>query len=133
MWVCRLPVHIDPAGCTGFTEIFGESETSHWADRAVGPYGEASMHTYPVVADDSVRPQNIPLFTEIFGEFVTSQRADVGIGPYRTPANPYCLTTFERKADLPQQFKRNDLQIWCTVTGGAYHSARKVSMCVRND
>ena len=37
---------------------------------------------FPVVADDSVRPQNIPLFTEIFGEFVTSQRADVGIGPY---------------------------------------------------
>ena len=35
-----------------------------------------------VGADDSVRPQNIPLFTEIFGEFVTSQRADVGIGPY---------------------------------------------------
>ena len=88
---------------------------------------------FPVVADDSVRPQNIPLFTEIFGEFVTSQRADVGIGPYRTPANPYCLTTFERKADLQQPFKRNDLQIWCTVTGGAYHSARKVSMCVRND
>ena len=88
---------------------------------------------FPVVADDSVRPQNIPLFTEIFGEFVTSQRADVGIGPYRTPANPYCLTTFERKADLPQPFKRNDLQIWCTVTGGAYHSARKVSMCVRKD
>ena len=88
---------------------------------------------FPVVADDSVRPQNIPLFTEIFGEFVTSQRADVGIGPYRTPAIPYCLTTFERKADLQQPFKRNDLQIWCTVTGGAYHSARKVSMCVRND
>ena len=89
MWVCRLPVHIDPAGCTAFTEILGE--------------------------------------------FVTSQRADVGIGPYRTPANPYCLTTFERKADLQQPFKRNDLQIWCTVTGGAYHSAHKVSMCVRND
>ena len=38
MWVCRLPVHIDPAGCTGFTEIFGEFVTSHWADRVVGPY-----------------------------------------------------------------------------------------------
>ena len=59
MWICRLPVHIDPAGCTGFTEIFGESETSHWADRVVGPYGETSMHTYPVGADDSVRPQDI--------------------------------------------------------------------------
>ena len=59
MWVCRLPVHIGPAGCTGFTEIFGEFVTSHWADRVVGPYGEASMHTYPVGADDSVHPQDI--------------------------------------------------------------------------
>ena len=29
MWVCRLPVHIDPAGCTGFTEICGESVLPH--------------------------------------------------------------------------------------------------------
>ena len=100
-----VDAHIDPAGCTGFTEIFGETEPSHWADRAVGPYGEISMHSYPVGADDSVRPQNIPLFTEIFGEFVTSQRADVGIGPYRTPANPYCFANFERKAFLQQPFK----------------------------
>ena len=82
MWVCRLPVHIDPAGCTAFTEILGEFVTSHWADRVVGPYGEASMHTYPVGADDSVRPQDAPLLTEIFGEIATSRRADVGIGPY---------------------------------------------------
>ena len=47
MWVCRLPVHIGPAGCTGFTEILGEFVTSHWADRVVGPYGEISMHSYP--------------------------------------------------------------------------------------
>ena len=40
MWVCRLPVHIDPAECTGFTEIFGEFVTSHWADRVVGPYND---------------------------------------------------------------------------------------------
>ena len=62
MWVCRLPVHIAPAACTGFTEIFGEFVTSHWADRVVGPYGEASMHTYPVGADDSVRPQDISFY-----------------------------------------------------------------------
>ena len=74
MWVCRLPVHIDPSGCTGFTEIFGESETSHRADRVVGPYGEASMHTYPVGADDSVRPWDAPLFTGICGEFVLSHK-----------------------------------------------------------
>lgn len=56
-----VDAHIDPAGCTGFTEIFGETEPSHWADRAVGPYGEISMHSYPVGADDSVRPQKNPI------------------------------------------------------------------------
>ena len=50
-----------------------------------------------------------------------------------TPANPYCPVNFERKANLLQPFKRGDLQIWSTVTGGAYHSGRKVTMCVRND
>ena len=82
MWVCRLPIHIGLAGCTGFTEILGEFVTSHWADRVVGPYGEASMHTYPVGADDSVRPQTAPVLTGIYGESVAAQRADVGIGPY---------------------------------------------------
>ena len=64
MWVCRLPVHIGPAGCTGFTEILGEFLTSHWADRVVSPYGEISMRSYPVGADDSVRPQNAPILRE---------------------------------------------------------------------
>ena len=99
MWVCRLPVHIGPAGCTAFTEILGEFVTSHWADRVVGPYGEASMHTYPVGADDSVRPQTAPVFTRISGEFAAAQRADVGIGPYMTPANSCCPANFECKAE----------------------------------
>ena len=46
-------------------------------------------------------------------------------GPYRTPANPYCPANFDCKADLPQQFKRNYLQIRCTVTGGAFHSGSR--------
>ena len=133
MRVCRLPVHVGPAGCTGFTEIFGEFVTSHWADRVVGPYGEASMHTYPVGADDSVRPQTAPVLTGIYGESVAAQRADVGISPYMTPANSCCPANFECKAFLPQSFKGNYYQIWCIVTGGTYHSAHKVSMCVRND
>ena len=54
-------------------------------------------------------PADYTVFTEIFGEFVTSQRSDVGIGPYRTPANPYCLTNFKRKADLQQPFKCSHL------------------------
>ena len=59
MWVCRLPVHIDRQNAPFFMKICGDFATSHWADRVVGPYGEISMHSYPVGADDSVRPQNI--------------------------------------------------------------------------
>ena len=132
MWVCRLPVHIGPARCTGFTEILGEFVTSHWADRVVGPYGEASMHTYPVGADDSVRPQTAPVLTGIYGESVAAQRADVGIGPYMTPANSCCPANFECKAFLQQILNRSYSQIWCTITGGAYQIARRVSTCVRN-
>ena len=113
MWVRRLPVHIGPAGCTGFTEILGEFVTSHWADRVV-------------------RPQTAPVFTGISGESVAAQRADVGIGPYRTPANPYFPASFERKAFLQQILNRSYSQIWCTITGGAYQIARRVSTCVRN-
>ena len=51
-----------------------------------------------------IGPAERNVFTVIFGKFATSQRADVGIGPYRTLANPYCLATFERKADLSQIF-----------------------------
>ena len=92
MWVCRLPVHIGPAGCTGFTEILGEFVTSHWGGQSRPPAGYIGS-------------------TEIFGETAASQRADVGIGPYRTPANPYYPANFEHKAFLPQILKRNYLQI----------------------
>ena len=109
MWVCRLPVHISPAGCTGFTEILGEFVTSHWADRVVGPYGEASMHTYPVGADDSVRPQDISVLR-------------------KSSAKPYFPAGFERKAFLQQILNRSYSQIWCTITGGAYQDAREVTI-----
>ena len=69
--------------------------------------------------------QDAPFFTELFGEFAASQRAGRVAGPCRTPANPYCPAKFDCKADLPQQFKRNYLQIRCTVTGGAYHSGSR--------
>ena len=59
--------------------------------------------------------------------------ADAHIGPYNVSANPYCPVNFNYKAILPQSFKGNRYQIWSTVTGGAYHSARRVTMCVRND
>ena len=90
------------------------------------------MHTYPVGADDSVRPQTAPVFAGIYGESVAAQRADVGIGPYMTPANSCCPANFECKAFLPQSFKGSCYQIWCIVTGGAYQIARRVSTCVRN-
>ena len=66
-----------------------------------------------------IGPAECTVFTVIFGEFATSKWADVGIGPYKVSANSYHLANFERKANLPQAFKRNCCQIWCTVTGGA--------------
>ena len=42
-----------------FTKISGEFAAAQGAGRVVGPYGEISMHSYPVGADDSVRPQDI--------------------------------------------------------------------------
>ena len=40
MWVCRLPVHIAPAGWTVFSEIFGKFAAAQRADRVVGPYND---------------------------------------------------------------------------------------------
>ena len=94
-----------------FTKIFGESQPFHWADRAVGPYGETSMHTYPRRGGRLCPPAGYICFTEIYGEFVTSHRADRVVGPYRVSANPYYPANFERKAFLPQILKRNYLQI----------------------
>ena len=115
-----------------FTGIFGEFVTSQRADRVVGPYGKASTAHISRRGGRLCLPAGYTGFTAIFGKFATSQRADVGIGPYRIAANSYCFADFERRAFLPQSFKRNCLQVWGTVTGGAYHSVRRVSLCVRN-
>ena len=77
--------------------------------------------------------QHIP--SVIFFENATSPYR-AGRGKRRrwgTAANSYCLANFERRAFLPQSFKRNCPQVWCTVTGGADLSTRKVTRCVRSD
>ena len=51
----------------------------------------------------------------------------------RPSANSYCPTNFDRRAFLLQSFKGSCYRIRCTVTGGAYLSARRVSSCVRNN
>ena len=116
-----------------FTGIFGEFVTSQWADRVVGPYGKASTAHVSRRGGRLCPPAGYTGFTAIFGEFATSQRADVSIGPYKTLANPHCPANLERKAFLPQILNRSCSQICCIVTGGAYHSARRVSLCVRSD
>ena len=40
MWVCRLPVHIAPAGWTVFSEIFGKFAAAQRADVGIGPYND---------------------------------------------------------------------------------------------
>ena len=149
MWVCRLPVHIDPAECTVLYKNLRQIRDFPMGRQSRRPLQRLSLS--PVGVDDSVRLRDAPVFMVICGEFATSRRADVGIGPYRVRrrfaaaqraeqspaptkawANPYYPANFERRAFLPQSFKRNCSQICCPVTGGAYHSARKVSTCVRN-
>ena len=70
-----------------------------------------------------IGPAVCTVFTKISGEFAAAQGADRVVGPYMTPANSCCPANFECKAFLPQSFKGNYYQIWCTVTGGAYISA----------
>ena len=61
-------------------------------------------------------------------------RAERGKGRlWGAPANPYCFTNFECTADLLQPFKGNCSQIRSSVTGGAYNSVCRVTMCVRRD
>ena len=91
------------------------------------------MHTSVVGADAHIGPLGSCEFAEDYHKNGAFCRADVGIGPYNVSANPYCPVNFNYKAILPQSFKGNRYQIWSTVTGGAYHSARRVTMCVRND
>ena len=42
MWVCRLPVHIGPAGCSFSAEIFGEFATAQRVDVGIDPYNECA-------------------------------------------------------------------------------------------
>ena len=72
------------AGCTVFAVFFGEFVTFFGPTESSAPTAELQFFTYPVGADDSVRPQDALVFTELFGEFATAQRADVGIGPYKS-------------------------------------------------
>ena len=80
MWVCRLPVHIDPAERAVLYGNLRRIRNCPMGRQSRRPLQQVSV--LPVGADDSVRPQNAVVFSEIYGEFVTSQRADVGIGPY---------------------------------------------------
>ena len=57
MWVCRLPVHIAPAGWTVFSEIFGKFAAAQRADVGIGPY-------------------------RVLREFAAAHRADRGVRRY---------------------------------------------------
>ena len=114
MWVCRLPVHIGPAGRTRFYGTLRRIRICQMGRQSRRPLRKGfNRFPYLVGADDSVRPQNMPVL-------------------WKSAANSYCHANFERRAFLPQLFKRSYPQIRCTVTGGAQSSARKVTWCVRN-
>ena len=83
MWVCRLPVHIDPARRIDFYGNLRRIRNFAIGSQSRRPLQKAFDAPHSVGADDSVRPQTAPFFTEICSKFGASQRADVGIGPYR--------------------------------------------------
>ena len=51
MWVCRLPVHIAPAGWTVFSEIFGKFAAAQRADVGIGPYKIPANPYVPAIYD----------------------------------------------------------------------------------
>ena len=86
MWLCRLPVHIDPAVCTCFLQnCSANSQLPNGPTESSAPTTSLSS---PCRGGRLCPPAEYVDFTEIFGEFVTSQRADVGIGPYKEPFAP---------------------------------------------
>ena len=105
MWVCRLPVHIDPAGCTGFYGNLRRIRNFPSGRQSRRPLRRDCTSAYLVGADDSVRPRDVPILRESSANSQLPHGPKMGIGPYRTPANPYCFANFERKAFLPQPFK----------------------------
>ena len=62
MWVCRLPVHIGPAGRTVFYEKLRQIRDFPMGRQSRRPLQR--RFTFLVGADDSVRPQNIPVLWE---------------------------------------------------------------------
>ena len=86
MWVCRLPVHIGPAGRTVFYEKLRQIRDFPMGRQSRRPLQRPSLS--PVGADDPVRPQNMPVL-------------------WKSAANSYCHANFERRAFLPQLFKRS--------------------------
>ena len=62
MWVCRLPVHIDPAGRTVLYENLRQIRYFSMGRQSRRPLQQALA--LPVGVDDSVRPQNAPRLRE---------------------------------------------------------------------
>ena len=114
-----------PENPFGFSGLFPRSLRQLRNSDAVRP-------AHPVGADDSVRPQAAPLFTGICGESVTSQQTDVGSVPTELRRIRTALQISTAKLIYRTHSNVAICKSSCTVTGGAYHSARRGSPCVRN-
>ena len=139
MWVCRLPVHIDHAERAVFYETLRRIRDFPMGRQSRRPLQRPSLS--PVGAHDSVRPQDIPVlressansqlptgpmwasapttkcagaieFAKEFRKTAAFCRAEQSPAPTKASANSYCHTGFERRAFLPQLFKRNCSRIW---------------------
>ena len=87
MWVCRLPVHIGPAGRTRFYGTLRRIRICQMGRQSRRPLRKGfNRFPYLVGADDSVRPAGCTVFAEIFGEFT------------RTKGSPWAQGELARRA-----------------------------------
>ena len=134
MWVCRLPVHIDPAECTVLygnlrrIRNFPAGRCGHRPLRTIRtrrlPLGSRGAGAERLRGFErrrfrsTLNPATHPLRLGFAKPppLLARGAARGGVG---TPANSYCPATLKCRAFLPQILNRSYSQICCTVTGGA--------------
>ena len=93
MWVCRLPVHIDPAECIVLYEKLRRIRDFPMGRQSRRPLQRPSLS--PVGADDPVRPQNMPVLWK------SAANSSLPSGPmWASAPTAECAGTYESAEDF---------------------------------
>ena len=106
MWVCRLPVHIDPAECAVLYGNLRRIRNCPMGRQSRRPLQQVSA--LPVGADDSVRPQNMSILRKSSansllpsGPMWASAPTTKGVSTYGFAVNSRRLTASRRAEQSP--------------------------------